>query len=263
MSAPQVFLPPTRIAPDKMPATGPLADKTIMVTGAAGTIGAAVSHQVAAAGGSVVLLDRQERALDRIYDQIMALGNAPPIQVLQELADLTAETVDLLAGQLSEEFGKLDGLVHAAGEPPRLTPLEHLDPGHWSRLISVQLHAPYLLTRGLLPLLRQAPQASVIFTLWHRLGHLPAYWGATGVTSASLQALAEIWNEETEANTEIMFFTVEPGPVASSARAQACPGEDPTTLASPETAASGYLDLLLKPASGVRAGVRPGAAPST
>ncbi|MDP6314365.1 MAG: SDR family NAD(P)-dependent oxidoreductase, partial [Arenicellales bacterium] len=155
-----------------MPATGPLADKTIMVTGAAGTIGAAVSHQVAAAGGSVVLLDRQERALDRIYDQIMALGNAQPIQVLQELADLTTETVALLASQLNEEFGKLDGLVHVAGEPPRLTPLEHLDPEHWSRLISVQLHAPFLLTRGLLPLLRQAPQASVIFTLWHRLGHL-------------------------------------------------------------------------------------------
>jgi len=115
----------------------------------------------------------------------------------------------------------------------------------------------------LLPLLRQAPQASVIFTLWHRLGHLPAYWGATGVTSASLQALAEIWNEKTEANTEIMFFTVEPGRVASSARAQACPGEDPATLASPKTAASSYLDLLLNPASGVRAGVRPGAAPST
>jgi|TARA_Y100000310_G_scaffold234096_1_gene237032 hypothetical protein len=36
VSVPQVFLPPTRIAPDKMPITGPLADKTIMVTGAAG-----------------------------------------------------------------------------------------------------------------------------------------------------------------------------------------------------------------------------------
>jgi len=36
VSLPAIFLPPTWSAPDKMPTTGPLADKTIMVTGAAG-----------------------------------------------------------------------------------------------------------------------------------------------------------------------------------------------------------------------------------
>ncbi|MEK9585752.1 MAG: SDR family NAD(P)-dependent oxidoreductase, partial [Halieaceae bacterium] len=69
------------IAPDNwMPASDELAGKTILVTGATGGIGRAVSLACAAAGAEVLLQGRDDAALDALYDEISTLsGNTPGI----------------------------------------------------------------------------------------------------------------------------------------------------------------------------------------
>ena len=55
-----------------------LTDKTILVTGAGNGIGRAVSKGYAAAGATVVLLDKDVASMESLYDEITADGGAEP-----------------------------------------------------------------------------------------------------------------------------------------------------------------------------------------
>ena len=69
-----------------------------------------------------------------------------------------------LTDQLESRYGRLDGLLHNAGVLGDRSPIEHYDIGLWQRVMQVNLNAPFILTRCLLPLLRRADDASVVFT---------------------------------------------------------------------------------------------------
>ena len=75
----------------------------------------------------------------------------------------TAADYDRLAETIGAEFGKLDGLVHAAALLGDRTPLEQYDVPTWCRVLHVNLTAPFILTQVLLPNLRKSRDASVIF----------------------------------------------------------------------------------------------------
>ena len=63
---------------------------------------------------------------------------------------------DDLANTVAQEFGRLDGLLHNAALLGTLTPLEQYDLEQWAKVMQVNLHAPYLLTRALLPALKNS-----------------------------------------------------------------------------------------------------------
>ena len=85
------------------------------------------------------LVRTQQRQDERLYDEIEALGGAPqPAIAVLDLATATAVDYDGLANTIEREFGKLDGLVHAAALLGDRTPLEQYDVGAdpaWHRRI--------------------------------------------------------------------------------------------------------------------------------
>ncbi len=74
----------------------------------------------------------------------------PAIAVL-DLALATAVDYDALARIIGTEFGKLDGVVHAAALLGDRSPLEQYDVPTWCRVLHVNLTAPFILTQVLLP----------------------------------------------------------------------------------------------------------------
>jgi NAD(P)-dependent dehydrogenase (short-subunit alcohol dehydrogenase family) len=95
-----------------------------------------------------------------------------------------------------------------------------------------------------MPLLRAAPDASVLFTLDTR-GQAPkAYWGAYAVAKAGLTALLTILADEWENIPSLRVNGVVPGPMASPLRAQSHPGEDVTRLPPAQAFTALYLYLL-------------------
>jgi hypothetical protein len=60
------------------PSADLLAGRTVMITGATGGLGRALSIACARAGASVILAGRNGTKLDRLYDEIEALGSRPP-----------------------------------------------------------------------------------------------------------------------------------------------------------------------------------------
>ncbi|HEX5865135.1 MAG TPA: SDR family NAD(P)-dependent oxidoreductase, partial [Casimicrobiaceae bacterium] len=145
---------------------------------------------------------------------------------------------------LQAQSGRVDAIVHTAVMLGTLAPIEHQAFDQWLATVRVDLLAPFGLTRALLPMLREAPDASVIFTLDTR-GQAPkAYWGAYAVAKAGLSALLAILADEWENTPNLRVNGVVPGPMRSPLRAQTHPGDDITRLPPPEAFVPLYLHLL-------------------
>ncbi|EHQ52096.1 short-chain dehydrogenase/reductase SDR [Ectothiorhodospira sp. PHS-1] len=223
------------------PAPDLLKDRVILVTGATGGIGRALSLACAAHGATVILLDKAIKSLEKVYDEIEAAGGPQPAIYPMNLEGATAKDYQDLAENVGNEFGRLDGLVHNAAFVGYLTPLKHYDLELWARVMTVNLHAPFLLTHAVLPLLEQSPDPSVVFST-HDCQK--AYWGGFGVAKAGQQGLMDILAKEYQGDRKMRVNGVDTGPIRSRLRAEQYPGEDPTTLATPEEVIGPYLYLL-------------------
>ena len=113
-----------------------LAGKVIIVTGAARGIGRAIAVEASKAGASLVLTDRDEDLLQA------AAGDCGAEWVVADLMDISA--AEVIAGKARETFGRIDGLVNAAGLTTRgsfLTGTAAL----WDALLAVNARAGFLL----------------------------------------------------------------------------------------------------------------------
>ena len=231
-------MPPYNAPPDV------LAGRVILVTGAGAGIGRAAAMAFADHGATVVLLGNRRAALERVYDDIEARGRPRPAILELDLAKAAPDKHLGAARVIEQEFGRLDGLLHNAAVLGALAPVELYDPAVWNAVLTVNLTAPFLLTRACLPLLKRAADASVVFTTADVGRRGRAYWGAYGAACFALEGLAQILADELAANTRVRVNTLDPGPVRTDFRAQAYPGEDPRAHPAPEEIMSTYLYLM-------------------
>jgi NAD(P)-dependent dehydrogenase (short-subunit alcohol dehydrogenase family) len=221
-----------------------LLDKVVLITGAANGIGRATALQVAAQGATVILLDKNKKALEQAYDSIASSKHAEPILVVDDLATLNADRSDQLASQIENEFGSLNGLLHFAAEPASLTPLEHTLDDRWLKTLQTNLNSVFVLTRSMLPLLRKAADSTVIFSSGEAARQGRAYWGASGVAWGALDSMAGIWRDECGVNDKIAFYCLDPGAVNTPMRTRIYPGEDPGNPIEASDVADAYVYLL-------------------
>ncbi len=221
-----------------------LETRVVVITGATGGLGRVLAIACAAAGATVVLHGRVMRKLEAVYDEIVARGDPEPSILPLDLAVAKTEDFANVASALQSQYGRVDAVVHTAVMLGALGPIEYQDFDQWLATLRVDLLAPFGLTRALLPLLRAAPDASVVFTLDTR-GQAPkAYWGGYAVAKAGLSALLTILADEWEGVPNVRVNGVVPGPMSSPLRAQTHPGADVTKLPPPQRFVPLYLYLL-------------------
>lgn len=228
-----------------------LTDKVYLITGAAGAIGGAVAMALGKLGATVILVDVSKKGLDYIYDQMVEAAYPTPANLVLDMAAAGPEQYEEIAGIITSEFGRLDGMVHCATEAGTLTPLSQYPLETWSKVLLVNLNAPYMLTRACIELLKQADDAPVIFTTADVARQGRAYWGAYGITGHAIEGMVEIWADELETNTAVRLNTIDPGPVRSGFRTQLYPGELAKDQPSAEGVVPAYLYLLLEQVAGV------------
>jgi len=208
----------------------PLSDKIALVTGASRGIGRAAALALAEAGAHVVAVARTQGGLEELDDEIRKATGHPATLVPMDLADGAA--VDQLGYAIHQRFGRLDILVHAAATLGVLTPVAHIEPKLWDRVVATNLTASYRLIRTTEPLLRAAESARVIFLTSGVAAKPRAFWGAYAITKAGLEAMVRTWADELE-QTKVRAALLNPGPMRTRMRAEAMPGEDPETLPHP------------------------------
>ena len=221
-----------------------LADRVILITGAGDGLGRVAAHTFAAYGATVVLLGRTIRKLEIVYDEIEQAGHPQPAIYPMNLEGANLKDFEDLASTLNTEFGQLNGLLHSAALLGTLTPLEHYDIGLWYKVMQVNLNAPFLLTQICLGLMRQASDASIIFTSCDIGRKARAYWGAYAISKFAITGMMQILADELEANPKLRVNSINPGAVRTTMRATAFPGEDPSTLPLPNTVMPLYLYLM-------------------
>ncbi|HUE12139.1 MAG TPA: YciK family oxidoreductase [Steroidobacteraceae bacterium] len=233
------------------PEAGLLTGRVIMITGASGGFGRALALECARAGASVILSGRNSAKLDRLYDEIEALDAPQPAIAVLDLATATAVDYDRLADTVGAEFGKLDGLVHAAALLGDRTPLEQYEVPTWCRVLHVNLTAPFILTQVLLPNLRKSADASVIFVSSSIVKDARPFWGAYAVSKCGLESVRSMLAQELEGEENIRINSINPGRMRTGMRAAAYPAEDPNTLPYPSAVAGPFLYLLSAEGRGI------------
>jgi NAD(P)-dependent dehydrogenase (short-subunit alcohol dehydrogenase family) len=224
--------------------TGLLEGRVIMITGATGGLGRALSVACARVGATVILCSRNPSKLERLYDEIEALGCPQPAIAVLDLATATATDYDKLARTVADEFGRLDGLVHAAAILGDRTPLEQYDVPTWCKVLHVNLTAPFILTQVLVPSLRRAADGSVIFVSSGVVKNSRPFWGAYAVAKTGLESVRSLFSLELQDVANIRVNSINPGRMRTPMRAAAYPGEDPNTLPNPESIAGAFIYLL-------------------
>jgi short-subunit dehydrogenase len=129
-----------------------------LLTGAAGGLGAEMARQLAARGARLALVDRNAGALGELVDTLRASGG-----------EATAVTADLLdaggcagaAERAREVMGGIDLLVNSAGLQSFRVYVEE-EPATIDRLIRLNLVAPMLLTRAVLPAMVEAGKGRIV-----------------------------------------------------------------------------------------------------
>ena len=178
-------------SPDDAPSVD-LSGRVVMVTGAAGGIGRAVTLACAARGATLVLHGRVVRKLEALYDEIVAAGHPQPTILPLDLATASADDFGHVASAIRAQLGRLDALVHAAVFLGSLGPVEHQSFDVWQKVLRINLAAAMAMTRSAMPLLAKAPDASVVFTLDARGEDPRAYWGAYAVAKEGIRALTKV-----------------------------------------------------------------------
>jgi len=216
-----------------------LKDKIILITGAGDGLGKAASLAYAAHGATVILLGRTLQKLEKTYDEIINAGYPEPAIYPLNLEGATPKDYEDLASTLNEQFGALHGLLHNAAILGTVTPIEQQDIELWFKVMQVNLNAPFVMTKALLPLMRNTADSKIIFTNDDK-SH--AYWGAYGISKDAITSFMKILADET--NTEdnpIQVNAINPGAVRTQMRVRAFPGEHPDSQPKAEDIMPTYL----------------------
>lgn len=212
-----------------------------LITGAAMGLGRALTEQLVQAGHDVILLDKELKALNALYDELDS-----DLVALYPL-DLLGANIDdykKLKQVLTDRYGHLDGVFLNAAILPAFTPIEHFDFMQWYEVLHTNLNANFHLIQMTLPLLNSSQKGKLVAILDENIEANPAYYGAYGVAKAGLEQLMKtVAAENREQPTEC--YAAKLKTFATETRGRLFPGENPTELPQADEMANHLLNIVL------------------
>ena len=221
-----------------------LANKNIVVTGAGSGIGAQAAMSFAEFGATVILAGRTLEKLEWVYDKIEQAGYPKPAIYPINLEGAAEQDFIAMGDALKAEFKCIDGLLHNAAELGARTPIANYPLRDWQKLMQVNVTAPFLMTRSLLPLLQKSQAASILFTGSSVGVKGRAYWGAYAVSKAACENMMQVLADEFDGNDKIRVNSINPGATRTGMRAIAYPAEDPGTVTEAKDLMNRYIYLM-------------------
>ena len=125
----------------------PLDGRVVVVTGAAGGIGRAISAELATQGAAVACADLDEAAARAVAEEVATIGPASAVGVAIDVADSASVAAAIEA--VTAELGPIDVLVNNAGIDV-IGPFVESDEETWDRLLAVNLKGPIVACRAVL-----------------------------------------------------------------------------------------------------------------
>jgi len=166
-----------------------------LVTGASRGIGRATAALLAGRGVSLALVGRPSKELDETVELARAAGAPEAVAFACDLADTAS--VESAAYAVLSHFPALGILVNNAGVAARVS-IEETRNDVWNETLAVNLRAPFLLTRAVLPAMRKHARGRIVHvgSISSTLGtaRLSAYcaskWGLVGFMKSLAEELS-------------------------------------------------------------------------
>ncbi|MEW2808608.1 SDR family NAD(P)-dependent oxidoreductase [Streptomyces massasporeus] len=143
-----------------MGATG-LSGKSVIVTGAASGIGRAAALRFAGEGARVVVADLNAEGAKSVVRDVEAAGGTA-LAVTGDLSETAV--VDAVVAAAVGTFGGIDVLVNNAGVMDTMSAAADVTDAEWERVLRINLTAPFLLTRAVLPHMIAAGGGAIVTT---------------------------------------------------------------------------------------------------
>jgi short-subunit dehydrogenase len=214
-----------------------------LITGATGTLGKAIAYSLITKNIEVVLLSKDIKKLEKLYDEVISVAAYKPTIIPLDLSH--GRSIDKLGGEIYKKFRHLDILVSCSSYFPKLSPINHITPKDFNKIVNINITANWQLIRALDPLLRLSNYGRAYFLTCKEKTYSEPYFSAYSLTSSSVESMIKNWQSEIN-KTNIKVNTFDPGPVLSPLRKSAFPGEDKKKLQTPQKAANKLINLLEK-----------------
>jgi len=221
-----------------------LIEKNILITGASSGIGKSLAINLSKFGANVIMLSKNEKALDSVYDEIKEKYNTEPMIIKCDLTDLNEIKSQEITDIIGENYSRLDAIIHNAAILEKMSNIENYDLVTWEKVLKVNLTSAFILSKYLISLMKSALVPRIIFTTSSVGRNAKAFWGAYSVSKAGINALSEILSDELETISNMKVFNFDPKATQTSMRSLAFPAEDRDSQKKPDFLIEYYLWML-------------------
>jgi len=165
--------------------------KVAIVTGAAGDIGREITRAFVKAGATVNACDVESKRLESLCEELSeSPGKVVPY--VTDISDLSA--INAMVDSVAKKFKTVHVLINGAAICP-LTSIEEIEESEWDKTLSINLKAPFFVTKAVVPLMKTSKRGRIInISSISRHGNM----GQTNYTAtkAGVEAMAVTWAKE-------------------------------------------------------------------
>jgi NAD(P)-dependent dehydrogenase (short-subunit alcohol dehydrogenase family) len=211
-----------------------LQDKTILITGATGALGFAVTREFAQTQGYLALTGRSQEKLERLA----AETGLPAERALTVAANITQDDgVENLVSTVAGRFGRVDVLLNVVGGWSGGNPVGETSAEDWDRMLALNLRSAFLLSRAVLPGMLEAGWGRIVHVSSKTAVEPRAKQAAYAVSKMGLITLTEVIAAEVK-GSGVTANVILPSIIDTPANRAAMPKADPTRWAPPERIAA-------------------------
>lgn len=227
--------------------------KVVMITGAAGNVGAAVGRAFQAAGANLVLLDRKS---DRLQQMFPGMTISDDHLLVTDIDLSMPAAVEKVAAMTIEKFGRIDVLVNAIGGFQAGKPVHETDLDTWDLMHNLNARNVLIASKAVIPHMLEKRSGKII-----NVGARPGLQGrgkmaAYGASKSAVIRLTESVAAEL-GDADINVNCILPGTIDTPQNREAMPKADFKRWVTPEALAEVILFLASESAAPINGAAIP------
>ena len=211
-----------------------LSDKVVLISGATGALGSAVTREFAQTDARLVLTARSEQKLERL----IAKAGLTAERTFTMAADVTQpHGVRELVDAAVAHFGRVDVLLNTTGGWAGGTPVAETSVEEWDHMLGLNLRSAFLLSRAVLPLMLEAGWGRIVHVSSRTAVAPRAKRAAYAVSKMGLITLTEVIAAEVK-GSGVTANVILPSVIDTPANRASMPKADPSKWVPPERIAA-------------------------